>query len=206
LQITVPISATYYPIVSYYPYLLRVYIEALELYSQSSRSFNSSPLQSLQLWARIALPAKQSIYYLIQEVTTSITFAVSRASSPIKRTDDRPQSTNVPDRRTNWRIKSKVRNVKIRFSPRRQLDPAWPVKILKMTTTSESKINVILNQPSDWIQWFFIVQDTAETNKVWQYIDPSIKKDKLLKLESPSRPIPRDVLPTATLIAKLDAS
>ena len=42
LQITVPISATYYPIMSYYLHLLRVYIEALELYSQSSRSCNSS--------------------------------------------------------------------------------------------------------------------------------------------------------------------
>ena len=42
LQITVPISATYYPIMSYYFHLLRVYIEALELHSQSSRSCNSS--------------------------------------------------------------------------------------------------------------------------------------------------------------------
>src|SRR5712672_2381000 len=49
LQITVPISVTYYPIMSYYPHLLRVYIETLELHSQSSSSFNSSPLQSLQI-------------------------------------------------------------------------------------------------------------------------------------------------------------
>ena len=105
LQITVPISAIYYPIMSYYLHLLRVYIEALELHSQLSCSFNSTTLQSLQLWARIALPADQSIgshyllHYLIQEVTTSIIFAVSRASSSTKRTDDRPQSTNVLDRR-----------------------------------------------------------------------------------------------------------
>ena len=32
LQITVPISAIYYPIVSYYPHLLYIYIEALELH------------------------------------------------------------------------------------------------------------------------------------------------------------------------------
>ena len=75
-----------------------------------------------------------------------------------------------------------------------------------MTTTTELKINVILNQPSDWIQWFFIVQDTAETNKVWQYINPSKTKDKLPKLEPPSRPTLRDILPNAILIAKLDAS
>ena len=54
------------------------------------------------------------------------------------------------------------------------------------------------------MQWFFIIQDTAKTNNVWQYIDPLKKKDELPKLQSPSRPILRDVLPTATLIAKLD--
>ena len=42
LQITVPISAIYYPITSYYLHILCVYIEALELHSQSSRSCNST--------------------------------------------------------------------------------------------------------------------------------------------------------------------
>ena len=73
-----------------------------------------------------------------------------------------------------------------------------------MSTSNESsKINVIFDKPSDWIQWFFIIQDTAKTSKVWQYIDLS-KKDELPKLEPPSRPTPRDVLPTAVLIAQLD--
>jgi len=74
-----------------------------------------------------------------------------------------------------------------------------------MTTTSESKVNLILNQPSNWTQWFFIIKDTATTNEVWQYIDPSTK-DERLKLAQPSRPTPRDILPTATSIAKLDPS
>jgi hypothetical protein len=73
-----------------------------------------------------------------------------------------------------------------------------------MTTTNESKVNLILNQPSDWTQWFFIIQDTATTNEVWQYIDPSTKKDDLPKLEPPKRPTLKDVLPTATSIAQLD--
>jgi hypothetical protein len=72
------------------------------------------------------------------------------------------------------------------------------------TTSSESKINLILNQPSDWIQWFFIIQDTAKTNKVWKYIDPSTKKDDLPALELPKRPTPKDVLPTAISIPQLD--
>ena len=71
------------------------------------------------------------------------------------------------------------------------------------TTSNESKINLILNQPSDWTQWFFIIQDMAKTNEVWQYIDPSAK-DELPKLEPPHRPTPKDVLPTATSIGQLD--
>ena len=76
-----------------------------------------------------------------------------------------------------------------------------------MATTSNesnSKVNLILNQPSDWIQWFFIIQDTAKTNKVWQYIDPSKKKDDLPTLEPPKRPTPADLLPAATSISQLD--
>ena len=44
----------------------------------------------------------------------------------------------------------------------------------------------------------------SQTNEVWQYIDPSKKKDDLPKLELPSRPTLRDVLPTAISITKLD--
>jgi len=57
-----------------------------------------------------------------------------------------------------------------------------------MTTNinkSLSKINLILNKPSNWLPWFFVIQDTAKTNKVWQYINPLKKKDELLKLEPP---------------------
>jgi len=73
-----------------------------------------------------------------------------------------------------------------------------------MTTTAESKINLILDKPSDWIQWYFVVQDTAKNNEVWEYIDPSTKKDALPKLETPKRPTPADVRTTATSVAQLD--
>jgi len=75
-----------------------------------------------------------------------------------------------------------------------------------MTTTNESKINLILDKPSDWIQWFFVIQDTAKTNEVWEYIDPSKKKDDLPTLKAPKRPTPKDILATATSIAKLDST
>ena len=73
-----------------------------------------------------------------------------------------------------------------------------------MTTTSESKVNLILSQPSDWTQWFFIVQDTAKTNEVWEHINPSKKKDELPTLEPPKQPKPADVRPLATSIAHLE--
>jgi hypothetical protein len=73
-----------------------------------------------------------------------------------------------------------------------------------MTTTSESKVNLILSQPSDWTQWFFIIQDTAKTNEVWKYIDPSKKKDKLPTLEPPKRPTAADVRPMATSLTQLE--
>jgi len=73
-----------------------------------------------------------------------------------------------------------------------------------MMTTNELKVNLILNEPSDWILWFFIIQDIAKTNKIWRYIDPSKKKDKLLTLEPPKRPIPADVRPMAILITQLE--
>ena len=69
---------------------------------------------------------------------------------------------------------------------------------------NESKVNLILDKPSDWIQWFFIVQNTAKTNKVWEYIDPVTKKANFPTLELPKQPILKDVLSTATLISVLN--
>jgi hypothetical protein len=54
-----------------------------------------------------------------------------------------------------------------------------------MTTTNKLRANIILNKPSNWIQWFFIVQDTAENNKVWEYVDPSKEKADILMLKPP---------------------
>ena len=71
-------------------------------------------------------------------------------------------------------------------------------------TTNESKVNLILDKPSNWIQWFFIIQNTAKTNKVWEYVNPATKKDNLPTLEPPKRPTPKDILSTATSIAQLD--
>ena len=60
LQITIPISATYYPIMSYYLHLLRVYIEALELHSQSSRSCISTHCKAYTISAYLSASAYPS--------------------------------------------------------------------------------------------------------------------------------------------------
>jgi hypothetical protein len=73
-----------------------------------------------------------------------------------------------------------------------------------MTTTNELKANIILDKPSDWIQWFFVVQDTAENNEVWEYVDPSKEKADIPTLKPPKRPTPADVKPNATSITQLD--
>jgi hypothetical protein len=99
-------------------------------------------------------------------------------------------------------IKSSERQNKV-FA-KTPIGPCIALSNLKMTTTTESKINVILDKPSDWLQWFFIIQDIAKTNEVWEYIDPATKKDDLPKLEPPKRPTPKDILPTATSITQLD--
>src|SRR6266446_1239910 len=152
---------------------------------QLSRSFNSPTLYYYSY--------KPGSHYLLTnqlDRTTCCTtsFKKSLLLSPLQclellhlsneRTiDPGRRRTLTDDERTNQIKSSKRQNKVFAKTP---IGPCLTCQNPKMTTTSESKINVILNQPSNWIQWFFIVQDTAETNKVWQYIDPSTKKDKLL--------------------------
>ena len=139
---------------------------------------------------------KQSITSF-KEVTTSSTFVVSWASSPIKpnirsnQTYDQTKRTIKPSIRTRPtdgrqptnQIKSSERQNKV-FA-KTPIGPYLTFQNLKITTSTESKSNLILDKPSDWTQWFFIIQDTTKTNKVWEYIDLSQKKDDLLTLKTP---------------------
>ena len=84
------------------------------------------------------------------------------------------------------------------------IGPCLTYQILKMMTTAESKINLIFDKLSDWIQWYFVVQDTVKNNKVWKYIDLSKKKDKFLKLKLPNQPTSASVLSMTTSISNLN--
>ena len=95
-----------------------------------------------------------------------------------ERTIDLSRRTYPTDNERTNQIKSSKRQNKV--CAKTPIGPCLTCQNPKMTTStneSHSKINLILNKPSDWIQWFFIVQDTAKTNEVWQYIDPSKTKD-----------------------------
>jgi hypothetical protein len=54
-----------------------------------------------------------------------------------------------------------------------------------MTTESDpatTRITVVLNKPSDWHNWLFIRQDSAQGTDLWQYVNPSVAVDELPEL------------------------
>ena len=56
---------------------------------------------------------------------------------------------------------------------------------------------VILRDNRDWIKWLEITKTTALEDDVWQYIDPSVARDKLPQLEPPEQPLPGYIKPPA---------
>jgi len=52
---------------------------------------------------------------------------------------------------------------------------------------------VILISPNDWDEWIEVIKSKANTNRIWQYVDLSIPKDALLKLEELVQVLPKDV-------------
>jgi hypothetical protein len=62
---------------------------------------------------------------------------------------------------------------------------------------------VILDQPSDWEPWLFIVKSIAEGGDIWKYLNPDIT----LEPEVPIRPImptPQAINPAKASIVNLD--
>ena len=47
-----------------------------------------------------------------------------------------------------------------------------------MTTKSDpvvTQVTVIHDRANDWHKWLFIRKDTAQKNKLWQYVDPAVE-------------------------------
>jgi hypothetical protein len=49
--------------------------------------------------------------------------------------------------------------------------------------SNTSKSTVVLDAPSNWIPWLFIVKEMATGNRVWEYINPDIPLAKALPVE-----------------------
>jgi hypothetical protein len=67
---------------------------------------------------------------------------------------------------------------------------------------SPAKVSVILDKPSDWNEWMFLVKQRAQLVEVWQYANPELEEAPT-KPKRPQRPEPSDVKPEALTIGEL---
>jgi hypothetical protein len=78
-----------------------------------------------------------------------------------------------------------------------------------MATESDpttTRITVVLDKPSDWHNWLFIRQDTAQRNGLWQYVNPDIAADQLPELTEPVEPQLADYKEGAQHLGNLTAA
>ena len=69
-------------------------------------------------------------------------------------------------------------------------------------TTPVTVSSVILASPNDWDEWIEVIKSKANTNRIWEYVNPST--DVLLKLKEPVRATPKDVNNQKTKLSELD--
>lgn len=67
---------------------------------------------------------------------------------------------------------------------------------------SPVKSSVILDKPSDWDEWLFLVKEKALINDIWQYTNPNLDVEPIQPIK-PVRPTPIDVDPQAITILDL---
>mgnify|MGYP003622956889 CR=1 FL=1 len=70
-----------------------------------------------------------------------------------------------------------------------------------MSTTTKA---VILDKPSDWEPWLFVVKTLADGGDAWRYMDPDLSTEPVIP-SRPNLPTPSDVSPTNTTLRDLDA-
>jgi len=72
-----------------------------------------------------------------------------------------------------------------------------------MASSTTTK-TVILDQPSNWEPWLFVVQTMAEGGDIWEYINPDLDTDPIIP-NRPQKPNPQDVNATKNTLIALDA-
>ena len=63
---------------------------------------------------------------------------------------------------------------------------------------------VILDQPSHWEPWLFVVKTIADGGDTWKYIDPDLNTEPIVP-NRPEKPNPQDVNPSKTSLLTLNA-
>jgi hypothetical protein len=62
---------------------------------------------------------------------------------------------------------------------------------------------VILDQPSDWESWLFVVKTIADGGDTWRYINPDLNTEPVVP-NRPEKPKPQSVNPAKTSLLELD--
>ena len=76
-----------------------------------------------------------------------------------------------------------------------------------MSSQQETPIithTVILASLNNWDKQIKVIKRKANANQIWKYIDLSTSKAKLLKLEKPTKPKPKNVNSQKIKFLKLD--
>src|ERR1700730_14161306 len=61
---------------------------------------------------------------------------------------------------------------------------------------------VILDKPSDWETWLFVVKAMAEGGDTWDYMNPNLETEPVVP-KRPTMPKPNDVNPSKTDVLTL---
>ena len=62
---------------------------------------------------------------------------------------------------------------------------------------------VILDQPSNWDSWIFVVKSIADGGDAWKYIDPSLETEPVIP-RRPTPPTAQDVTEEALSVVALE--
>ena len=64
---------------------------------------------------------------------------------------------------------------------------------------------VILDQPSHWEPWLFVIKTIADGGDTWRYINPDLNTELVIP-SWPEKPTPRSINPAKTSLLDLDAT
>ena len=63
---------------------------------------------------------------------------------------------------------------------------------------------VILDQPSHWEPWLFVIKTIADGGDTWKYINPDLNTEPVIP-RRPNKPTPQSINPAKTSLLELDA-